>query len=236
MAENHKNNEEKPRKRRVKNGKRFTEKRKNRTRQSGNGRRLLFAVLLTVLFCFAVWRVWRSDAVQMRFVYLWPYQNQIVTYADRNHIDPFLVAAVIKNESGFKPGAVSQAGAVGMMQIMPETGEWIAGQMGLSSYRTGHLYDPELNIRMGCWYLSELHYEFRGNMVLQMLAYNAGRGNTHLWMNANGWDYEFGDIAHIPYEESRVYVASVLHDRDEYYRLYKDKAVSGRNSGGRHAR
>ena len=112
-----------------------------------------------------------------------------------------------------------------MMQIMPETGEWIARQMGLSSYRMQQLYDPKTNIRMGCWYLSELKYEFRGNMVLQMLAYNAGRGNTHLWMSANGWDYEFGKIANIPYEESRGYVASVLHDRDEYYRLYKDKVT-----------
>lgn len=161
----------------------------------------------------------------MRFVYMWPYQNEIVTYANKNNIDPFLVAAVIKNESGFKPGAVSPVGAIGMMQIMPETGEWIARQMGLSSYRMQQLYDPKTNIRMGCWYLSELKYEFRGNMVLQMLAYNAGRGNTHLWMSANGWDYEFGKIADIPYEESRGYVASVLHDRDEYYRLYKDKVT-----------
>ena len=53
----------------------------------------------------------RSDAVQMRFVYMWPYQNEIVTYANKNNIDPFLVAAVIKNESGFKPGAVSPVGA-----------------------------------------------------------------------------------------------------------------------------
>ena len=163
----------------------------------------------------------------MRFVYMWPYQNEIVTYARRNDIDPFLVAAVIKNESEFKPGAVSPAGAIGMMQIMPETGEWIARQMGMNNYSTDSLYHPGTNIRMGCWYLSELKYEFRDNMYLMMMAYNAGRGNTHGWMHANGWDYNFGDVAAIPYPESRNYVSSVLHDRDEYYRLYKGKVATG---------
>lgn len=152
-----------------------------------------------------------------------PYQNEIVTYARRNDIDPFLVAAVIKNESEFKPGAVSPVGAIGMMQIMPETGEWIAKQMGLNRYDVDSLYNPGVNIRMGCWYLSELKYEFKDNLLLMMMAYNAGRGNTHGWMNANGWDYTFGDVKQIPYPESRNYVASVLYDRDEYYRLYKDK-------------
>lgn len=226
MTEYHKNSDGKPQRRRVKHVKHLVKKRKSKRRFGGNSRHgFLFALLLFVSLCFGGWRVWRSDAVQMRFVYMWPYQNEIVTYANKSNIDPFLVAAVIKNESGFKPGAVSPVGAIGMMQIMPETGEWIARQMGLSSYRMQQLYDPKTNIRMGCWYLSELKYEFRGNMVLQMLAYNAGRGNTHLWMSANGWDYEFGKIANIPYEESRGYVASVLHDRDEYYRLYKDKVT-----------
>ncbi len=183
----------------------------------------LYVLLLLVVLSLAGWRLWRSDAVQMRFVYMWPYQNEIVTYARRNKIDPFLVAAVIKNESEFRPGAVSPVGAVGMMQIMPETGEWIAGQMGLADYSVDSLYNPGINIRMGCWYLSELKFEFRDNLLLMMMAYNAGRGNTHGWMNANGWDYTFGEIRKIPYPESRNYVASVLHDRDEYYRLYKDK-------------
>ena len=76
-------------------------------------------------------KIWSSEAVQTRFVYMWPYQNEILEYSSKNKIDPFLVAAVIKNESGFDTEAVSHAGAVGLMQIMPETGEWIASQMGL---------------------------------------------------------------------------------------------------------
>ena len=211
--------------RRVKRVRRpVTRKKKNSEWKKASSRRMwLYVLLLLVVLSLAGWRLWRSDAVQMRFVYMWPYQNEIVTYAQRNKIDPFLVAAVIKNESEFRPGAVSPVGAVGMMQIMPETGEWIAGQMGLADYSVDSLYNPGINIRMGCWYLSELKFEFRDNLLLMMMAYNAGRGNTHGWMNANGWDYTFGEIRKIPYPESRNYVASVLHDRDEYYRLYKDK-------------
>ena len=211
--------------RRVKRVRRpVTRKKKNSEWKKASSRRMwLYVLLLLVVLSLAGWRLWRSDAVQMRFVYMWPYQNEIVTYARRNKIDPFLIAAVIKNESEFRPGAVSPVGAVGMMQIMPETGEWIAGQMGLADYSVDSLYNPGINIRMGCWYLSELKFEFRDNLLLMMMAYNAGRGNTHGWMNANGWDYTFGEIRKIPYPESRNYVASVLHDRDEYYRLYKDK-------------
>ena len=219
--------------RRVKRVRRpVTRKKKNSEWKKASSRRMwLYVLLLLVVLSLAGWRLWRSDAVQMRFVYMWPYQNEIVTYARRNKIDPFLVAAVIKNESEFKPGAVSPVGAVGMMQIMPETGEWIAGQMGLADYSVDSLYNPGINIRMGCWYLSELKFEFRDNLLLMMMAYNAGRGNTHGWMNANGWDYTFGEIGKIPYPESRNYVASVLHDRDEYYRLYKDKIEAKQNGG-----
>ena len=215
---------EKAGRRRVKRVRRPVKRKTANEEQRASSRRMwIYVLLLLVVLSVAVWRFWRSDAVQMRFVYMWPYQNEIVTYARRNNIDPFLVAAVIKNESKFKPGAVSPVGAIGMMQIMPETGEWIAKQMGLDNYSIHSLYNPGVNIRMGCWYLSELKFEFKDNLLLMMMAYNAGRGNTHGWMTANRWDYAFGEIKEIPYPESRNYVASVLHDRDEYYRLYKNK-------------
>ena len=146
-------------------------------------------------------KIWSSEAVQTRFVYMWPYQNEILEYSSKNKIDPFLVAAVIKNESGFDTEAVSHAGAVGLMQIMPETGEWIAAQMGLD------------------------HFELEAlrNWVLMMIAYNAGRGNTRAWMQENGWNYDFNRIEDIPYPDTREYVKKVLRDRDKYYLYYKNK-------------
>lgn len=181
----------------------------------------LVAVVLAALW--GCWRVWNSDAVQMRFVYMWDYQQDIVTYSRRNKVDPFLVAAIIKNESNFEHKAVSGVGAVGLMQIMPETGRWIAEQMGLDEYKDSDLYQTKTNIRMGCWYLGELEHEFKNNMALVMIAYNAGRGQTHEWMEKNGWDYDFNDIKAIPFPDTREYVSRVLQDRDKYYLLYKDK-------------
>uniref|UniRef100_UPI003AF00688 lytic transglycosylase domain-containing protein n=1 Tax=Phascolarctobacterium succinatutens TaxID=626940 RepID=UPI003AF00688 len=190
-------------------------KRKARSRRTKtHGRLYSWLLLLGVLFVigFGGWKIWSSDTVQMRFVYMWDYQQDIVTYSKKNNVDPFLVAAIIKNESNFKHDAVSKVGAVGLMQIMPETGRWIAEQMGLENYQDSDLYQTRKNIRMGCWYVGELEHEFQHNLVLLMVAYNAGRGQTHEWMQENGWDYNFNDIKSIPYSDTREYVAKVMQD------------------------
>ena len=181
---------------------------------------ILVAVLLVG---FTGWKIWNSDTVQMRFVYMWEYQQDIVTYSQKNKVDPFLIAAIIKNESNFNHKAVSKVGAVGLMQIMPDTGRWIAEQMGLESYKDTDLYQTRTNIRMGCWYLGELDHEFKHNLALVMIAYNAGRGQTHAWMEEYGWDDNFNDLKAIPFPDTREYVAKVLQDRDKYYLLYRDR-------------
>lgn len=183
----------------------------------------LMALLMLSGVAFGGWRFWNSDMVQTRFVYMWEYQQDIVTYSEKNNVDPFLVAAIIKNESNFNHKAVSNVGAVGLMQIMPETGQWIAKQMGLKNYEDADLYKVQTNIRMGCWYVSELDNEFKHNLTLLMMAYNAGRGQTKEWMKENNWDYNFNEPKAIPYKETREYVIRVLHDRDRYYQLYRDK-------------
>ncbi len=193
-------------------------------KQAGRSQRKWLALLaVLVAAAFGGWRLWNTDAVQMRFVYMWDYQQDIITYSEKNNVDPFLIAAIIKNESNFKHKAVSGVGAVGLMQIMPDTGRWIAEQMGLADYKDSDLYQTRTNIRMGCWYVGELEHEFQHNLVLLMIAYNAGRGQTHDWMQENGWDYNFNDIKAIPYADTREYVAKVLQDRDKYYLLYKDR-------------
>lgn len=185
----------------------------------------LLAAFIVFMMClgWGGYKIWTSDYLQMRLVYMWDYQQDIVTYSEKNKIDPFLVAAIIKNESNFNHKAVSQVGAIGLMQIMPETGEWIAKQMGLPNYTNESLYETEMNIRMGCWYVGELDAEFKHNLALIMIAYNAGRGQTKAWMQENGWDYNFNDPSKIPYPDTREYVQKVLRDRDKYYMLYKDK-------------
>lgn len=200
-------------------------KRRRHQFPAGKIKKYFYIILCMVILLvgYSGWRLWNSDYVQMRFVYMWPYQQDILEYSERNKIDPFLVAAIIKNESGFDPKAVSAVGAVGLMQIMPETGRWIAEQMGLENYHDNDLYQTKKNIRMGCWYIGELEHEFQRNLALIMIAYNAGRGQTKAWMEENGWDYNFNNLDAIPYPDTKEYVVKVLHDRDRYYLLYKDR-------------
>lgn len=181
---------------------------------------VLMVILVLFTLGYSGWHIWNSDYIQTRYVYMWDYQQDIVTYSRKNQVDPFLVAAIIKNESGFKPNVVSSVGAIGLMQIMPDSGYWIAKQMGLQDYRSADLYKAKQNIRMGCWYLGELLYEFQGNEALALMAYNAGRGKTKQWMEEQGWNYEFYDIKSIPYPESRAYVIKVLYDKRRYKDLY----------------
>lgn len=183
----------------------------------------IIIMLAFALLVFTGWKAWNSDTVQMRFVYMWDYQQDIITYSQKNKVDPFLIAAIIKNESNFNHKAVSKVGAVGLMQIMTDTGRWIAEQMGLEGYKDTDLYQTRTNIRMGCWYLGELDHEFKHNLALVMIAYNAGRGQTRAWMQQYGWDDNFNDLKAIPFPDTREYVAKVLQDRDKYYLLYRDR-------------
>lgn len=194
-----------------------------RRKKKNNSRKIWFVLILLCAVSLLGWKIWTSDEVQMRFVYMWPYQGEILEYSGKIKIDPFLVAAVIKNESNFDRKAVSKVGAIGLMQIMPDTGAWIAEQMGIKNFDPQDLYRTDANIRLGCWYLGELEYEFQRNWVLMMIAYNAGRGNTKAWMQENNWDYDFNRIEDIPYSDTREYVKKVLYDRDEYYKLYKNR-------------
>ena len=159
--------------------------------------------------------------VERSWIYPYDYRSYIETSAESRRTDPFLVAAVIKHESKFEPRARSDGGALGLMQLMPATAEWIARQLG-EPFTEEYLYDPALNIRYGVWYLAELEREFGGNDILALAAYNAGRGNVRDWMERFHWTEQFDEIEAIPYPETRFYVRRVLEDREQYKRLYDE--------------
>ena len=141
-------------------------------------------------------------------------------YAETNDVPPSLVASVIMHESKFSENVHSPRGAIGLMQLMPETAEWIAGQLGETDFSLQMLHEPEMNIRYGTWYLALLEQEFEGNLALALAAYNAGRGVVHEWMEENDWSSDFEDISAIPYPETRIYVERVLKDKKHYETLY----------------
>ena len=162
--------------------------------------------------------------VQKKFLYPFPYRSTVESYSSRWKVDKFLAIAVMKVESNFSETAHSQSGAIGLMQLMPETAAWIAYQLGETPEEAvddiKNLREPETNIRYGTWYLAELEDEFKGNDVLALAAYNAGRGNVHEWIKKNHWSENFSDVDKIPYAETRDYVKRVLHCREKYAKLY----------------
>ena len=183
----------------------------------------LLAGICVVLMAFVVYFVTQIEPVQKKYLYPYPYQELVQQYAAKENIDSALVASVIMNESKFKNEVHSHRGAIGLMQLMPETAEWIAGQIDDSSFSLDKLHEPETNIRYGVWYLASLKKEFEGNEILALAAYNAGRGNVHEWMEERGWTLDFSRVNEIPYEETRAYVASVLRNKVKYERLYTNK-------------
>ncbi len=132
-------------------------------------------------------------------------------------LDPALIAGVIFAESHFRD-QTSHAGAKGLMQIMPDTADYIAAKSGGIAFEQGDLSTPQVNIAYGSWYLRHLLDKYGGREVPALAAYNAGQGNVDRWLAAApGERLRPTDI---PFAETRHYVAKVLDARDDYRREY----------------
>jgi soluble lytic murein transglycosylase len=173
---------------------------------------LLFALATGVVFGIR----WLSTVI-----YPLPYRQILFMRAQEQGLDPYLVAALIRRESSFRPNAVSAQGARGLMQIMPDTGEWVAQQMNIP-YSPEKLFIPDYNMQLGCWYLALLRAQFAGDDVLALAAYNSGRQNVQTWLNERQWTGEHQTLDQIPFPETRAYVANVLGDLTWYRRIYAD--------------
>ena len=176
----------------------------------------IFAIIIFIVSYAAV----NFPTTQKKLLYPFPYREAIEKNSARYDVDRFLAVAVMKVESNFYENAYSASGAVGLMQLMPETADWIADCLDEGTPTSEKIWDCETNIKYGIWYLAELNEEFYGNDILTLAAYNAGRGNVHYWMQENGWEKDFSDIEAIPYEETRNYVKRVLQCREKYNELY----------------
>ena len=145
-----------------------------------------------------------------RLRYPLSYDHIVVGHAENYDLDPALLAAVIYRESKSDAGARSDSGAIGLMQLLPDTAKGIAVHTGGSRFRVADLYDPEINVRYGAFYLQRLLTKY-GDTRLALAAYNAGQANVDGWLAAGK------DIA---FAETREYVDSVLALRDVYARAY----------------
>lgn len=141
------------------------------------------------------------------------YEELIIGHAANYRLEPQLLAAVIYQESKFDAAARSASGAVGLMQLLPETGQGIADRTGGSEWQPADLLDPELNIRYGAWYLRHLLDKY-GDESLALAAYNAGQTNVDRWRERG---------VGIQFDETRHYVERVAELKRMYARAYADE-------------
>lgn len=152
------------------------------------------------------------------------YKAEIAGAAGRYHVDPYLVAAVVKAESGFDPEAESRAGAVGLMQLMPATADWITARDDWQGASKPDLRDPAENLDLGTYYLAFLLDRF-GDVPTALAAYNAGHGAVEQWLAARGASPAGGSPttllpADIPFPETRGFVERVERFRGLYRQTY----------------
>lgn len=154
------------------------------------------SILLFVIFNFVVFKN--------------PQSKIINKYAKSYGLETALVYSIIKNESGFNSKAVSRSGAIGLMQLMPSTAKWIAGELDLLYY-DDILYDEDTNVRFGCFYLSYLFEKFKSEDVV-ICAYNAGESKVLSWLDESG----NLDKSKIDYDETKTYLERVLKTKEIY--------------------
>jgi tetratricopeptide (TPR) repeat protein len=156
----------------------------------------------------------------LRRIYPLPYWDLIRKESDRKGLDPFLVAGLIHQESLFMSDIRSPAGAVGLMQIMPSTGNDIARNIGMGNFRTSLLTDPEVNLRLGTAYLASLTERYDAQWHKVLANYNAGPGAVARWAAAMPGAEVDEFVEGISYRETRIYVRKVLFNGTVYQKLY----------------
>lgn len=153
-----------------------------------------------------------------RWMYPINYVHPIKANAEEFELEAPLIAAIIRVETNFKVGRESPKGALGLMQLMPTTAEWIIEQARFEHFSLDKVRNQaDINIKLGSWYLKSLYQKFSNNRIAVIAAYNAGPGNVSRWIEEEVWDGRYVTVSHIPFPETRHYVQRVVY----YYNKYK---------------
>ena len=194
-------------------------------------RRLALALLLVALASAGWYGLAGGRDVVDRARYPLRYDAIVRTHAHNYRLDPALLAAVIAVESRFQPHVRSSAGAVGLMQLLPETAKGIATRTGGDRFALSDLDTPEINVRYGAWYLRHLidRYAQHGDAVdLALAAYNAGSANVDAWVDAAAPGERV--VIPKPFAETRAYVHRVRSYEAVYRRIYARQLGIRKNS------
>lgn len=174
---------------------------------------LIFLSAAVLFIAFSV-----TGKTVLKVFYPMKYTEFVEKYSDEYGIDPELVYAVIKTESSFNPDAVSEADAVGLTQITPETFEWLKFRLGETNENLS-LYDPETSIKYGAFFLGYLINEF-GDTDTALAAYHAGRGRVNGWLDDKDLSPDGKTLSKIPVPETGHYVNKVNKALNIYTNLY----------------
>jgi soluble lytic murein transglycosylase len=149
-----------------------------------------------------------------------PYWSDLAADSQKNSLDPYLVASLIRQESEFNAGVVSHANAWGLMQLLPSVGKSMAKKEGLKGFNTNQLLNPTVNLQLGTRNLRLVLDRFGGQQEYALAAYNAGDVPVRQWMSAGNYQDIAEFVESIPYTETREYVQAILRNREIYRALY----------------
>ena len=179
----------------------------------------IFASALIVLIALGAWALFGRDRADLSR-YPMTYAPEIRAAAAEFSLDPAYVASVVLAESSFDAEAVSSAGAIGLMQIMPATGEWIAGKLEDEPFDVQRLYQPEVNLRYGCWYLRFLLDRYDGDMYTASTAYHQGQGRVDQWLEDPEYSEDGRTLTAISSAVTDTYVNRIMESYAHYQELY----------------
>lgn len=204
---------------------------KRRARRARQRRRNRFIaviiVLVLMLGLMGLIMLLSTDEVKEETMVQYPmeYTELIRKNAAEQGLEPAYVAAVILAESSYNPNAVSSVNAQGLMQIMPDTGEWLAGKFD-EEYAEGCLFSPETNIKYGCWYLGYLMRRYDGDMRCSSAAYHSGQGKVDQWLSNPAYSADGKTLSMIPGSNADTYVNRILEYYEKYDELYQADAAA----------
>ena len=155
-----------------------------------------------------------------RLAFPLPYRKALEDYCREYSLDPFFVAALIRQESEFNTKAVSRANARGLTQVMPATGRELGRKLKIPRYQTSMLFSPDTNLKIGTYYLRALLNQLEGKREATLASYNAGKSRAVAWLASANFKEPAEFVESIPFNETRVYVQSVLRNAEVYRRLY----------------
>lgn len=179
----------------------------------------VFALLLLTFLIF----LFLGSGMMGRMMYPIHYEQEIRQNAQKYELDPFLIAAVIRVETNFKPTLTSSKGAYGLMQLMPDTSDWIVEKASFPESFKERLDEPKVNIELGSWYLNWLFKQFNGNIFAVIAGYNAGHGKVTRWLQEGQWDGTLDNTDQIPYGETKHYVQRVMYYYNKYNKTYSEE-------------